>query len=142
MSALPLLSELAGRGVRIRVDGIHLVVSPAIPDRQSDLQAFISDVTARYAVREIYMFGSRAGGAKDPKNGSDWDILVFVECGAESLVSDSTLQKHFGEFLDLFAMKYPGHWRYPPWTEDENGGRRWFPESHREIQGDLVRVYP
>ena len=27
MSALPLLSELAGRGVRIRVDGTHLAVS-------------------------------------------------------------------------------------------------------------------
>jgi len=27
VSALPLLSELAGRGVRIRVDGIHLAVS-------------------------------------------------------------------------------------------------------------------
>ena len=27
MSALPLLSELAGQGVRIRVDGIHLAVS-------------------------------------------------------------------------------------------------------------------
>ena len=115
---------------------------PAIPDRQSNLQAFISDVTARYAVREVYVFGSRGGGVKDPKDESDWDILVFVECGAESLVSDPTLQKHFGEFLDLFAMKDPGHWRYPPWTEDEYGERGWFPESHREIEGDLVRVYP
>ena len=28
MNALPLLSELAGRGVRVRVDGRHLAVSP------------------------------------------------------------------------------------------------------------------
>ena len=33
MNALPLLSELAGRGVRIRVDGRHLAVSP---DRLTD----------------------------------------------------------------------------------------------------------
>ena len=33
MSALPLLSELAGRGVRIRVDGRHLAVSKGkLPD--------------------------------------------------------------------------------------------------------------
>ena len=113
---------------------------PEIPDRQSNLQAFVTDVTSRYAVLGIYLFGSRGGGAKDARNESDWDILVYVEHGAESLVCDLTLQRHFGEFLDLFAMDHPGHWHYPPWTTVD-GMRGWFPESHPELQGDLDCVF-
>lgn len=114
--------------------------APEIPDRESDLDAFIADVTARYCVREIYLFGSRGGGAKDPRERSDWDVLVFTD-DAESIVCDNTLQRHFGEFLDLFAIPKSGCWYYPPWTTVE-GMRGWFPESHREIEGNLVRVYP
>ncbi len=114
--------------------------APPIPDRCSDLDAFIADVTARYDVTGIYLFGSRGGGAKDARDESDWDILVYVEHGAESLICDLTLQRHFGEFLDLFAMNHPGHWHYPPWTT-VNGMRGWFPESPPEIEADLQCVW-
>ena len=116
--------------------------APPIPDRRSDLDAFIADVTARYDVTGIYLFGSRGGGGREPSSTSDWDILVFTDRGAAGdLVDDKTLQRHFGEFLDLFAMPSPGCWYYPDWTTCEGGDRGWFPESHPEIEESLQCVW-
>ena len=116
--------------------------APPIPDRCSDLDAFIADVTARYDVTGIYLFGSRGGGVREPSNTSDWDILVFMDerIKAGELVNDETLQRHFGESLDLFAMPSPGCWYYPDWTMRE-GSRGWFPESHPEIEANLQCVW-
>lgn len=115
--------------------------APPIPDRRSDLDAFVADVTARYDVSGIYLFGSRGGGVREPRSTSDWDIVVFADHDvAGELVDDVTLQRHFGEFLDLFAMPSPGCWYYPDWTMCE-GSRGWFPESHPEIEAELQCVW-
>jgi len=111
--------------------------APPIPDRVSDLAAFVADVPARYSVVEIGLFGSRSIGSHRP--GSDWDVLVWTADHetAERIVNDGTLQRHFGEFLDLFAMPItsPGCWHFPPWTTYCGGERGWFPASSCNRRG-------
>ena len=115
---------------------------PRIPSRCSDLNAFIDDVTNRYPVKEIYLFGSRANRNHWPKPTNDWQILVIVESGAEIFVNDASLQRHFGEYLDLFAMDAdkPGCWNYPAWTTIAGLRGWWFPRQL--MKETMKKVHP
>lgn len=105
------------------------------------LETFIADVTNRYPVAEIVVFGSRArGGSARPD--SDWDVLVLPSDGAPAdvytrLVEDETLQRHFDTFLDVFALDERGRWHWPSWTNDEMGGRGFF-VRHETLAGARV----
>ena len=115
---------------------------PPIPSRESDLQAFIDDVTNRYPVTEIHLFWSCANRERRPQPVNAWQILVIVENGADTFVNDASLQRHFGESLDLFGMNAhePGRWHYPGWTTVAGLRGFWFPR--RWIKGTTKKIYP
>lgn len=116
------------------------------------LNDFIADITGRYPVEEIILFGSRARG--DARPDSDWDIIVCPAVGTDGetirrLLADTTLERHFEPaFLDLFTVDEFGGWDYPTWTKtwvDGEGYRGWFPYNapyRYEIQTDMRAVWP
>lgn len=110
----------------------------------SELESFVADVVGRYPVEEIVLFGSRA--RDDARPDSDWDVIVCLsdESAKDALLADTTLQRHFTTFLDLFTLAPDGVWDYPAWTTID-GGRGWFPynSAYRyDIQSAGTQVWP
>ena len=88
MSALPIFSELSGKGIRVRVDGPDLVLSPK--------KALTSRLTSRIKkekpalIRSLQEIKRRAG--------TDWDEIA----------NDPTQLKAFAELLMIEEMRQRG----------------------------------
>jgi len=94
MSALPIFSELSGKGIRVRVDGPDLVLSPK--------KALTSKLTSRIKKEKPALIKSLQEIKR--KAGSDWDEIA----------NDPAQLKAFAELLMIEDMRQkgvvPGHY--------------------------------
>ena len=88
MSALPIFSELSGKGIRVRVDGSDLVLSPK--------KALTSNLASRIKKEKPALIQSLQEIKR--KAGADWDQIA----------NDPTQLKAFAELIMIIEMRERG----------------------------------